>query len=147
MKFSLNFRKFLRVLPKFSTKLASATLETSMLGTLRMIRAVIHLTIVNAMHSRANLRKVGAATWPLASGNFFLEREYLLFYSLSVLTFPTASGQVVSLIIMSIYIVYYYIYYIIRNIIKLIKRRDIDKRKKGARNSILPGHLPGHLRK
>lgn len=77
MKFSLNFRKFLRVLPKFSTKLASATLETSMLGTLRMIRAVIHDMTYDVVHSRANLRKVGAATWPLASGNLFIEREHI----------------------------------------------------------------------
>lgn len=95
-----------------------------------MIRAVIHLTIINAMHSHANLQKVGAAPWPLAAGNFFIEREYLLFYSLFLFTFLIARGQKASIISLSIYIVYYYISYTIRNIIKLIKRRDIDKREK-----------------
>lgn len=82
------------------------------------------------MHSRANLQKVGAGPWPLAAGNFFIEREHLLFYSLSVFTFLIARGQKASIISLSIYIVYYYISYIIRNIIKLIKRRYIDKSEK-----------------
>lgn len=50
-----------------------------------------------------------------------------------------------SIISLSIYIVYYYISYIIRNIIKLIKRRDIDKREKGKETRFFPGHPPGHL--
>ena len=70
MKFSLNFRKFMRFLANFSTKLVITTLETSMLVTLRMIRAVIHVTIVNVMLTHANLQKVGAAPWPPSARNF-----------------------------------------------------------------------------
>lgn len=110
-----------------------------------MIRAAIVLTMINVVHSRANLQKVGAAPWSPSARNFFLEREYLLFYSLKIFTFHHEGDQVTSIISLSIYIVYYYISYIIRNIIKLIKRRDIDKREKEKRNSILPGHLTGHL--
>ena len=86
--------------------------------------------IINTVHSRANLQKVGAAPWSPSARNFFLEREYLLFYSLKIFTFHHEGDQVTSIISLSIYIVYYYISYIIRNIIKLIKRRDIDKREK-----------------
>ena len=82
---------------------------------------------------------------------FFLEREYLLFYSLKIFTFHHEGDQVTSIISLSIYIVYYYISYIIRNIIKLIKRRDIDKREKGkeTRFSLVTRLVisAGHLRK
>lgn len=95
-----------------------------------MIRAAIDWMIVNAVHSRANLQKVGAATWSLTSRNFFIEREYLYTLLLKIFTFLIASDHVTTLVSLFIYIVYYYISYIIRNIIKLIKRRDIDKREK-----------------
>lgn len=95
-----------------------------------MIRAVIDLMVTDAMRSRANLQKVGAGPWPLAAGNFFIERVSSILFSLSLFTFLIARGQEASIIYMSIYIVYYYISYTIRNIIKLIKRRDIDKREK-----------------
>ena len=110
-----------------------------------MIRAVIDLMITDAMHSRANLQKVGAASWPLAAGNFFIERVSSILFSLFLFTFLIARGQKASIISLSIYIVYYYISYTIRNIIKLIKRRDIDKREKKKRNSILAGLLGGLL--
>ena len=96
-----------------------------------MIIAVIDLIVVSVVHSRANLQKVGAVTWSLTSRNFFIEREYLYILLLKIFTFLIASDHVTTLVSLSIYIVYYYISYIIRNIIKLIKRRDIDKREKG----------------
>ena len=109
-----------------------------------MIRAVIDLMIINAMHSRANLQKVGAATWSLTSRNFFIESEYLYTLLLKIFTFLIASDHVTTLVSLSIYIVYYYISYIIRNIIKLIKRRNIDKRER-KRNSIFPWSLAWSL--
>lgn len=96
-----------------------------------MIIAVVDWIIINVVHSRANLQKVGAVTWSLTSRNFFIEREYLYILLLKIFTFLIASDHVTTLVSLSIYIVYYYISYIIRNIIKLIKRRDIDKREKG----------------
>ena len=95
-----------------------------------MIRAVIDDMACAVAHSRANLQKVGAGPWPLAAGNFFIERVSSILFSLSLFTFLIARGQGASIISLSIYIVYYYISYTIRNIIKLIKRRDIDKREK-----------------
>lgn len=95
-----------------------------------MIIAVIDLIAVSVVHSRANLQKVGAVTWSLTPRNFFIEREYLYVLLLKIFTFLIASDHVTTLVSLSVYIVYYYISYIIRNIIKLIKRRDIDKREK-----------------
>ena len=82
-----------------------------------MIRAVIDLMITDAMHSRANLQKVGAASWPLAAGNFFIERVSSILFSLFLFTFLIARGQEASIIYMSIYIVYYYIYLILLEIL------------------------------
>ena len=116
-----------------------------------MFRAVIHLTIVNTMRSHANLQKVRAATWPLASRNFLLESEHRYTLSLPLFTFRPASGHVASLISMSIYIVYYYISYTIRNIIKLIKRRDRNKKRKGKKTrfclAFCLAFCIGHFRK
>lgn len=95
-----------------------------------MIRAVIDLMITDAMHSRANLQKVGAGPWPLAAGNFFIERVSSILFSLSLFTFLIARGQGASIISVYLYSILLYISYTIRNIIKLIKRRDIDKREK-----------------
>ena len=95
-----------------------------------MIRAVIDDMTYAVVHSRANLQKVGAAPWPPSARNFFLERVVFILFSLSLFTFHSEGGQKATLISLSIYMVYYYISYTIRNIIKLIKRRDIDKRNK-----------------
>ena len=43
-----------------------------------MIRAVIDLMLTGAMHSRANLQKVGAAPWSPSARNFF-SRERVVF--------------------------------------------------------------------
>lgn len=95
-----------------------------------MIRAVIHLTIVNTALSRANLQKVGLPPGLPQLETFFLERVVFILFSLSLFTFHSEGGQKATLISLSIYMVYYYISYTIRNIIKLIKRRNIDKREK-----------------
>lgn len=96
-----------------------------------MIRAVINDATHDVARSRANLQKVGADRWPLAAGNFFIERVSSILFSLVLFTFLIARGQKASIISLSVYIIYYYISYTVRNIIKLIKRRDIDKREKG----------------
>lgn len=107
--------------------------------------------IVNPMRLRANLQKVGAAPWPPSARNFFLERVVFILVSLSLFTFRSEGGQKATLISLSIYMVYYYISYTIRNIIKLIKRRDIDKREKEKETRFyvasLPDLLSGLLRK
>ena len=116
-----------------------------------MIRAVIRLTIVNPKRSRTNLQKVGVPPGLPQLETFFLESSVYSVLSLSLFTFHSEGGQKATLISLSIYMVYYYISYTIRNIIKLIKRRDIDKREKEKETRFyvasLPGLLSGLLRK